>query len=142
MDPKIGHGMHGITLIELMTVLIVLTLLITIGIPNYFEFSARAKRTEARAALLKIATNQEREYLQHNSYTPNMQRLGFKNTGCNTSGSGAYRICVHAADSDNFRASATWLLGGTEAKKCRSFEIDGRGVKRSAPETNCWTQTR
>lgn len=134
--------MLGITLIELMIVVIVLTLLITIGIPNYFEFSARAKRAEARAALLKIATNQEREYLQHNSYTTNMQRLGFKDENCNTSGSGAYKICVDLANTNEFRASATWILGGTEANKCRSFEINDRGVKRSAPETNCWTRTR
>ena len=136
------HRMRGITLLELMIVVVVLTLLITIAVPNYLEFSARAKRAEARAALLQIATNQEREYLQNNSYTLDMQRLGFELSGCNESGSGAYDICVDDADANNFTASASWKLGGAEAGKCGSFTIDGRGVKRSTPDTDCWTRTR
>lgn len=136
------HKMRGVTLLELMIVVVVLTLLITIAVPNYFEFSARAKRAEARAALLQIATNQEREYLQNSEYTMDMTRLGFELAGCNESGSGAYDICIDDANANTFTASATWKLGGAEAGKCASFEIDGRGVKSSAPETNCWTRTR
>ena len=136
------HRMRGITLMELMIVVVVLTLLITIGVPNYLEFSARAKRAEARAALLQIATNQEREYLQNNSYTLDMRRLGFELAGCNESASGAYDVCVNTADANTFTASATWKLGGAEAGRCGSFQIDGRGVKISTPETDCWTRTR
>ena len=136
------HKMRGITLLELMIVVVVLTLLITVAVPNYLEFSARAKRTEARAALLQIATNQEREYLQNNEYTEDMTRLGFELPDCNESGSGAYDICVAEATANNFRATASWKLGGAEAGKCALFEIDGRGVKRSEPDTDCWTRTR
>lgn len=136
------YRMRGITLLELMIVVVVLTLLITVAVPNYLEFSARAKRAEARAALLQIATNQEREYLQNNSYTLDMRRLGFADAGCNESGSGAYDICVPQADANTFTATATWKLGGAEAGKCETFQIDGRGVKSSLPETNCWTRTR
>ena len=136
------HRMRGITLLELMIVVVVLALLVTIAVPNYFEFSARAKRAEAKAALLQIATNQEREYLQNNQYTPDMQRLGFELSGCNESASGAYDICIDDADSNNFTASASWKLGGAEEGKCRLFTIDGRGVKRSDPWLDCWTRTR
>jgi len=134
--------MRGVTLLELMIVVVVLALLVGIGVPNYLEFSTRAKRAEARAALLQIATNQEREYLQNNQYTTDMSRLGFEDAGCNTSGSGAYTICVDAADANTFSATATWILGGAEEARCRTFQIDGRGVKSSAPEGDCWTRTR
>ena len=134
--------MRGVTLLELMIVVIVVALLVGIGVPNYLEFSTRAKRAEARAALLQIATNQEREYLQNNQYTTDMSRLGFDDAGCNTSGSGAYTICVDAADANTFTATATWILGGDEVGECGSFQIDGRGVKSSAPATDCWTRTR
>ncbi|MEM8817227.1 MAG: type IV pilin protein [Pseudomonadota bacterium] len=134
--------MRGVTLLELMIVVVVLAIIVTVAIPNYFEFSARAKRAEAKAALLQIATNQEREYLQNNTYTTNMMRLGFEDAGCNTSGSGSYTICVDAADANTFTASATWIRGGAEADKCGAFQIDGRGVKRSTPDTDCWTRTR
>ncbi len=134
--------MRGITLLELMIVVVVLAFIVTLAVPNYLEYSARAKRAEARAALLQIATNQEREYLQNNQYTTDMTRLGFADAGCNTSGSGAYTICVTAADANTFTATATWLLGGSEATKCNAFQIDGRGIKSSTPDGNCWTRTR
>ena len=134
--------MRGITLLELMIVVLVLSLLVGIGVPNYLEFSTRAKRAEARAALLQIATNQEREYLQNNEYTDDMRRLGFTEADCNTSGSGAYSICIDAADANTFTATATWILGGNEAERCGTLQIDGRGVKSSTPDTDCWTRTR
>ena len=58
--------MHGVSLIELMVVVVVIAILATIAYPNYQEFSARAKRLEAKTALLKAATNQERIFLQNN----------------------------------------------------------------------------
>ncbi|MEO1247991.1 MAG: type IV pilin protein [Pseudomonadota bacterium] len=134
--------MRGVTLLELMIVVVVIAIIVTVAIPNYFEFSARAKRAEAKSALLQIATNQERQYLQNNQYTTDMSRLGFEDAGCNTSGSGAYTICVPDADANTFTATATWILGGTEEDKCGVFQIDGRGVKRSTPDTDCWTRTR
>ena len=139
---KLFTKMRGVTLLELMIVVVVLALIVTIAVPNYLEYSARAKRAEARAALLQIATNQEREYLQNNRYTRDMRRLGFTEEVCNTSGSGAYSICVTAADANTFTATATWQLGGAEATKCNAFQIDGRGVKSSTPDGDCWTRTR
>ena len=60
--------MRGITLLELMIVVVIVGILTAIAYPNYREFAARAKRTEAMALLLEIATNQERFYLQYNRY--------------------------------------------------------------------------
>ena len=54
--------MRGITLIELMIVVVIISILAAVAYPNYQEFSARAKRNEARAALLRLAVNQERFY--------------------------------------------------------------------------------
>ena len=84
MPVKLAHAMRGITLIELMVVVVIIGLMAVIAYPNYREFVARANRNEAKAALLRIATNQERFYLQ----------------------------------------------------------INGRNVKTSAPDANCWTRTR
>ena len=60
--------MHGVTLLELMIVVVIIGILTAIAYPNYQQFVARAKRTEARALLLEIAINQERFYLQNNTY--------------------------------------------------------------------------
>ena len=134
--------MRGITLLELMIVVVIIGILTAIAYPNYREYVTRAKRTEAKAALLQIATNQERFYLQNNTYTTNMTNLGFPVAGAFLSDSDSYIINVGAADANDFTATATFQLGGDEAAKCLTFQIDGRGAKTSAPDTNCWTRTR
>jgi len=134
--------MRGITLLELMIVVVIVSILTAIAYPNYREYVIRAKRTEAKAALLQIATNQERFYLQNNTYTTNMTNLGFPVAGAFLSDSDSYIINVGAADANDFTATATFQLGGDEAGKCLTFQIDGRGAKTSAPDTDCWTRTR
>ena len=138
---RLRRQMHGITLIELMIVVIILSILISIGYPQYQDYTARAKRNEARAALLMIATNQERYYIGNNTFTEDLTQLGFSSSPATTD-SGYYRIEITAADASNFSATATYLHGGNEASKCVTFTIDGRGAKTSAPEPDCWTRTR
>jgi type IV pilus assembly protein PilE len=134
--------MRGFTLIELMIVVVVVAILATLSYPSYREFAARAKRNEAKAALLQIATNQERAYLQNNTFTQDLQTLGFATTPVFTTGSGSYDITIPAADAANFTATATYRLGGTESTKCNVFTIDGAGVRTSAPDADCWNRTR
>lgn len=134
--------MRGVTLLELMIVVVILGILAAVAYPNYRDAAARAKRSEARAALLQIATQQERQYLQNNSYTTDMSRLGFANAGCNLTGSETYSVCVTAADANNWTAVATYQNADAEAGKCNTFQLDGRGVRTSAPYTDCWSRTR
>lgn len=133
---------HGITLLELMIVVVIIGIMATIAYPNYRDYAARAKRNEARAALLQIATNQERHYLQNNTYTADMTDLGFNAASNVITDTGSYRINVDAASANDFTATATYLNADNEAGKCATFQIDGRGAKTSAPETDCWTRTR
>ncbi len=134
--------MRGITLIELMIVITIIAILTAIAYPNYRQFVARATRNEAKAALLQIATLQERFYLQNNTYTTDMTALGFAAAANNVSDSGAYLINVNAANANTFDAVAAYQRGDVEATKCATFTIDGRGVKDSTPNNDCWTNTR
>jgi type IV pilus assembly protein PilE len=136
------HRMRGITLIELMIVVVVVSILAAVAYPNYREFVARATRNEAKAALLQIATNQERFYLQNNTYTTDMTELGFPVADNFITGSEAYTVRVPAADANNFTATATYRRPDAEALKCNLFQIDGRGTRISDPDTDCWTRTR
>ncbi|MGB5739464.1 MAG: type IV pilin protein [Woeseia sp.] len=133
---------RGVTLMEVLIVVVIVGILTAIAYPNYQQYVARAKRTEAKAALLQIATNQERHYLQNNSYTTDMRNLGFSTAGNHPTDSGAYIVNVDAADANDFSATATYQLGGDEAGKCLTFSIDGRGARESAPQTDCWTRTQ
>jgi len=138
---QIRKNMRGLTLMELMIVVVIVGILATVAYPNYREFAARAKRNEARAALLQIATNQERFYLQNGTFTTDLTRLGFSADPFTTD-SNSYQVQVNAADAGNFTATATFLLGDAEAGKCLTFQIDGRGTRTSAPDPDCWTRTR
>jgi type IV pilus assembly protein PilE len=131
----------GITLIELLVVVTILSILVAVGYPQYQDFSVRAKRSEARAALLRLAINQERFYVNNNTFTADLTRLGFS-TSPATTATGSYRVQVTAAGVTNFTATATYLPGGNEARKCLTFSIDERGAKTSAPDANCWNRTR
>ena len=133
--------MRGITLIELMIVVVVVSILAAVAYPNYRDYAARAKRNEARAALLQVATNQERFYLNNNTFSTDMTDLGFSDDPFTTD-SGSYVVDVTAASPSNFSATATYQLGGNEATKCLTFTLDGRGAKTSGPDTNCWVRKR
>jgi type IV pilus assembly protein PilE len=135
---KMRKHVRGVTLLELMIVVVVVAILATIAYPNYRDAAARAKRNEAKAALLLIATNQERFYLQNNTYTNDLVALG----ATPLTESETYAIAIPAADANNYTAVATYQNADNEAGKCQTFQIDGRGVKTSAPLDDCWTRTR
>ena len=139
---RLYQKMQGITLMELMIVVIIVGILAAVAYPNYRDFAARAKRNEAKAALLKIATNQERFYLNNNTYTNDMTQLGFPVADNFVSDTGSYTIDVAGSDASNFTARATYTKTDNESTKCLWFEIDGRGTKTSDPLTDCWVRTR
>lgn len=137
----IYRKMRGVTLLELMIVVVIIGILAAIAYPNYRQYAARAKRTEARAALLKIAANQERFYLQNNTYTTDMLQLGFPVGAAFITNSNSYSVSVTVADANNFTAVATYQNADDEAGKCLTFELDGRGIRISAPLLDCWSRT-
>ena len=139
---NIRNAMRGVTLMELMIVVVIVGLLAMVAYPSYREYAARAKRNEARAALLQIATMQERFYLQNNTYTNDMSKLGFASAGPIQSNTGSYEFTVVGADANGFIATADYLNPDAEKDKCNFYQIDGSGTKISLPYTDCWTRTR
>lgn len=59
---------QGFSLIELMIVIALIGILAAIAYPNYMEYLNRAKRAEAKTALLEGAQALERYYSIHGSY--------------------------------------------------------------------------
>jgi len=139
---RVYRKMQGITLLELMIVVMIVGILAAVAYPNYRDFAARAKRNEAKSALLQIATNQERFYLNNNTYTNDMTQLGFPVSDNFTTSTGSYTIDVAGADASNFAATASYTKTDNESTKCNTFGIDGRGTKTSGPLTDCWVRTR
>lgn len=130
-------------MIELLIVIVIVGILAAIAYPNYRDYVTRAKRNEAKAALLQIATRQESFYLQFHTYTENMTALGFAADNNVPTESGAYIVDVlPGADATGYTAIATYQDGGNEAARCLTFQIDGQGTKTSGPLGDCWSRTR
>jgi type IV pilus assembly protein PilE len=140
-----GHQ-RGVTLIELMIVVIVVAILGIIAIPSYRAYTVRAHRTEAKSALLRLAANEERFYLQNNAYTLNPVNLGFVGS---LSENGVYTLAIVSPNgvTQDFRATATPTPGGGtngvnmgDDAECASYTIDSAGVRAATPDPNgsCW----
>ena len=139
---NIRNAMRGATLMELMIVVVIVGLLAAVAYPSYREYSARAKRNEAPAALLQIAALQERFYLQNNTYTNDMMNLGFATAGPELTDTQSYMISVTGADANGFTATADYQNSDAEEGKCNIYQIDGTATKQSWPYPDCWTRTR
>lgn len=143
MMRNVYRKMRGITLLELMIVVVIVGIMAAIAYPNYRDSIDRAKRNEARAILSEIAINQERFYLQNSRYG-NLVDLGYGGPTIDTD-SGAYTVVVgpNPNFAVNYSAIANYNGGGNEAGRCGWFSIDGRGDKASGDGyADCWTRTR
>ena len=92
--------LSGITLMELMIVVVIVGIMAAIAYPNYRDFAARAQRNEAKAILLEIAQNQERFYLQNSTYG-SLSQLGYAGDTITTD-TGSYSVTVIGPDASNF----------------------------------------
>lgn len=63
-----GFSLRGFTLAEVMIVVVISAILAALTYPSYRQAVRKAKRAEARAALLQMMQQQERYFMLHTSY--------------------------------------------------------------------------
>jgi type IV pilus assembly protein PilE len=138
----------GVTLLELMAVVMVIGILGVIAMPGYRQYVMRAHRTDAKSALLQLATNQERFYLANRTYGTILQLQDAKLLG-GTAGNafserGAYRLSVSVANATTYTATATPVIGGTfdmtGDAQCTTFSITAQGLRTATGSSaaTCW----
>lgn len=142
--------MRGMTLMELMVVITIVGLLAGIGVPSYRSYLIRTNRTDATAALLRIAAAQEKFYLQNNRYASTAAELADappQGLGIAATERGFYSLEVASNDATvDFVATARPLAGGPQDvdDACTVFTISERGLRtaqNSAAAANtetCW----
>jgi len=74
------HPQQGFSLIELMMVIAIFSIIMTLSVGGYRQHLLRTNRSDATAALLRIAAAQERYYLDHDRYAEALDELGFPAT--------------------------------------------------------------
>jgi type IV pilus assembly protein PilE len=131
---------RGVTLVELMVVLLIAAVLASIAVPSYRQYVLRSNRTEAAAALLNVAAAQEKFYLQNNTYADDTQLATAPPAGLGLSATterGYYTIAINAAGAAGFTATATAVGSQAADSDCASFTINQAGTK-TATSTGCW----
>ena len=136
----------GMTLIELMIVVVIIGILAAVAIPSYRRYVIRSQRADATEGLLKLATAQEKFYLQNNRYALESERAAAPPAGLGVTGTtnGWYTLSVQApanlgVAADGFTVRAVPVGGGPQAgdSDCQQFEVNDRGVK-TATSPECW----
>jgi type IV pilus assembly protein PilE len=134
---------RGVTLIELLTVIIVIGILTAIAVPSYRQYTIRANRTDAKTSLLFLAGALERCYTRYNSYVYNADPA----VGCNVlpaatgSENGYYQISATTRTAQTFELTATPQGKQADDTGCGSLKVNqlnDRTSTGSKPAKDCW----
>lgn len=130
----------GVTLIELLIVIVIVSMLMAIAIPAYRNYVRRAGRADGKAALLAMAGQLERCFTRFNSYDPD--------DGCAVasgvvSTEGKYVINIISPTAVGYQLEAVPQAGQADDAECGTFTLDSanvKGVTGSAAGTpqRCW----
>lgn len=132
--PGLRHArIRGMTLIELMIVILIIGILAGVAIPSYRAYMVRSQRTDATAALLRLASAQEKFYLQNNRYADDDELDTAPPAGLGIDGTehGWYTLSITDADASGWSAQAVAVSSGPQAadESCEVFTLNSRGVK-------------
>ena len=125
----------GFTLMEVMIVVTIIAILAGVGYPQYLAYGDRARRAEARAALLDAAAKEERYYSDNNQYA------ALATAGINTSSeNGYYTLSLSLDDANNqsFTITATANVSDSDCTTLTYTNAGAKGFTGSGDLSTCW----
>lgn len=141
-------GSRGVTLVELLTVLVVIAILGSIAVPSYRSYLLRAQRTEATSTLLRVQAAQEKFFAQNNIYAADLAAAPPAGLGIPAvTASGYYDLTVALLEEGSgYRITARPRVGGGQRDDthCTLFSVDHNGVKAASDSGDhdnsreCW----
>ena len=139
----------GFMLVELMITVVILSILVAIALPAYNGQVLRSHRTEARTALLDLASREERYYSTANNYTDAPSKLAYGAAGAWPAapgmlvGNGYYQVFVQVTAAAP-PAPAAYLLTATAVgtqvndTPCLTLSVNQLGQQTSTSGATCW----
>jgi type IV pilus assembly protein PilE len=130
--------MCGITLLELLVVVVVVGILATVAFPSYQEQVRRTKRADGKAMLMQTAQQFERCYTRFGSYTDANCAVALPVT----SPEGFYVISANALNPGSFTLDATPQAAQANDVECgvlRLMHTGAQGSQAADIDANdCW----
>ena len=130
---KSARAEGGVSLLELMIVVVIVAILAGIGLPAYQQYSRQSKRADAHSALLRIATLQEKFFSNNNQYATSTTTLGYAAHPA-ASTEGYWAISVTAVGPAAYTLSAATAPNYLDPD-CSAITLNSAGLK-NPPD--CW----
>ncbi len=126
---------RGFTLIELLIGMVVVAILAAVAVPAYNDQIRKARRAEAREALMQIQAAQERWRTNNVSYAASVAALGQSAT----TGQGNYALAISGATAAAYVATATAQAKQASDSSCPAMTVTVAGGTTTYGPTNaCW----
>ena len=141
------HKQRGMTLVELMTAMLVISILTAIAVPSYTSYMRKARRADAKSILNTGAQQLERCYTRMNSYNDGTNdATGNCRLALGANASGTYSLAITFDTTAGLPAGQSYTLTATPLGKqaldtaCGNFTLDqmGRQGVSSGTTANCW----
>ena len=147
-------GRSGFSLLELVITMVIVAILASIAIPAYNSYILKSHRTEAKSALLDLASMEERFFSTQNAYSQIPTDLGYTQANFRFRSAAAItrfaavtasRIAHRLTPAGNpatycFAATAPGVQANDTA--CASFALNSQGQRRPPadpnPNVDCW----
>lgn len=140
----------GFTLIELMSAMVIISILAALIYPSYMEYIIRTKRSDGQTALIDLANRMETYYSEHNSYAG--ATIGTGNPSDVRSSSETthswYQLIIKSTDTSYNLEARPLIKHGFKDQYCQTLTLDSMGNKNithshngSSPSglaSNCW----
>lgn len=147
---KMPQKQAGVTLLELMVVVVIIGMISAFAYPSYMDFVVRAKRGAGKSILLQVADRQQQFFMDNKRYATTLTQLGFPSNPFFVADDGAFvgagdTARVYGVALSNTTATTYTVTAAPQqiqAEKdtyCASLSLTHTGTKgQSGSAQNCW----
>jgi type IV pilus assembly protein PilE len=149
MERKLSRQ-RGVTLIELMIVVVIVAVLASVALPSYRDYVLKSNRAVAKGKLLDIAARQEAFFSDNKQYTATLSNLGIADSGADpdsnwvaaSSTDAIYTFSLAVTNSGmSFTATATTANAQTpDDSRCATLTVTNTGQRGATGSLgmDCW----
>ena len=150
IDVRSASDQKGVTLLELMVVVVIIGIIAAIAYPSYTQFIVKSKRAASSSVLLQVADRQQQFFMDNKQYATKLSTLGFaaddfmiNDDGTMVSASNSrrtYKITLSGATATAFTVEAIpQLVQASRDSDCGTMTLTSAGAKgQSGSGDNCW----